>query len=282
MIALGLAPLVDHRDRPHWTQNSFPSGSFMRTQYSPLRSMAPRSSVAPSALSRTTAASTRTRRCAGSCVPALAWTSMCIRFLAVLGSGTFCRKMRGRIPSGSVMADASCRRSSGCRSSRGRCPSCRTPRVEAAAGSPGPDARSRPSGPGRRNRRRVGSCWTSHPPVASVWRPDRSGCVRYGCPVIWPGGGIAAAGHVRACHHARMTDRHRAAAAIERLVDADDAFVALEGPIEAGRPWPEPAVPGEGPEIGVGPAGGPWTRRGDARLLARPDGVSSSRAAARR
>ncbi len=50
-----------------------------------------------------------------------------------------------------------------------------------------------------------------------------------------------------------MTDHHRAAAAIERLVDADDAFVALEGPIEAGRPWPEPAVAGEGPESDWGP-----------------------------
>ncbi len=50
-----------------------------------------------------------------------------------------------------------------------------------------------------------------------------------------------------------MTDRHRTAAAIERLVDADDAFVALEGPIDAGRPWPQPAVIGDGPESAWGP-----------------------------
>jgi hypothetical protein len=51
----------------------------------------------------------------------------------------------------------------------------------------------------------------------------------------------------------RMTDHHRAAAAIERLVDADDAFVALERPIDAGRPWPEPGVSGDGPESEWGP-----------------------------
>jgi len=50
-----------------------------------------------------------------------------------------------------------------------------------------------------------------------------------------------------------MSHDTRAAAAIERLVVADDAFVALEGPIDAGRPWPDVPVASDDPESGWGP-----------------------------
>lgn len=50
-----------------------------------------------------------------------------------------------------------------------------------------------------------------------------------------------------------MTNDPGARAAIERLVDADDAFVAMEGAIDAGRPWPQGPVAGEGPEAEWGP-----------------------------
>jgi hypothetical protein len=50
-----------------------------------------------------------------------------------------------------------------------------------------------------------------------------------------------------------MTHDTRARDAIERLIDADDAIVALEGAVDAGRPWPLPPVEGDDPESAWGP-----------------------------
>ncbi len=50
-----------------------------------------------------------------------------------------------------------------------------------------------------------------------------------------------------------MTNHTSAHDAIERLVDADDAISALEGPVDAGRPYPVGPVSGDGPESEWGP-----------------------------
>ena len=69
--------------------------------------------------------------------------------------------------------------------------------------------------------------------------------------ITGPSGGVCGESHE--CQNVPMPHDPRAAAAIERLVDADDAFVALEGPIEAGRPWPDVPVTSDDPESGWGP-----------------------------
>lgn len=50
-----------------------------------------------------------------------------------------------------------------------------------------------------------------------------------------------------------MTESTYAAGAIERLTAATEAFEALRGAIDAGRPWPVGLVEGDGPEAEWGP-----------------------------
>jgi hypothetical protein len=50
-----------------------------------------------------------------------------------------------------------------------------------------------------------------------------------------------------------MTNASPAAGAIDRLTRAATTFDSLDGPIDAGRPWPLRAVTGDGPEAEWGP-----------------------------
>src|SRR4051812_26925319 len=85
------------------TQNSLPSGSAITTWSGRPSTMSSYCTVAPAAVSRATASTTRSHRVSqGTSRPPPAWMSKCRRFFATFPSGTLRKLMFGSTPSGSL------------------------------------------------------------------------------------------------------------------------------------------------------------------------------------